>query len=122
MTVESVPRVLLESFFVVATQNPHQFREPYPLPEGQLDRSMVATPMATRSGGRSWVTRGRRSSGGLGLRLLAKLLRGRGRTLFDAAVNTGPLPCRKAPERDEAGGRSLVEGAVRVVGGEFLAV
>ena len=46
MTVEGVPRVLLEPFFVVATQNPHQFRETYPLPEGQLDRSiMVATPM-----------------------------------------------------------------------------
>src|ERR687893_3038973 len=81
---------------------------------------MVATPMATRSGGRSWVSRGRRSSGGLGLRLLAKLLRGR--TLFDAAVNPGPLPCREAPECDEAGGRALVEGAVRVVGGEFLVV
>ena len=43
MTVEGVPRVLLEPFFVVATQNPHQFHGTYPLPEGQLDRFMVAT-------------------------------------------------------------------------------
>jgi MoxR-like ATPase len=45
VTVEGVTRVLLEPFFVVATQNPHQFRETYPLPEGQLDRFMVATPL-----------------------------------------------------------------------------
>jgi MoxR-like ATPase len=29
----------------MATQNPHPFRETYTLPEGQLDRFMVATPM-----------------------------------------------------------------------------
>jgi MoxR-like ATPase len=29
----------------VATQNPHQFHGTYPLPEGQLDRFMVATSM-----------------------------------------------------------------------------
>jgi MoxR-like ATPase len=45
VTVEGVTRVLLDPFFVVATQNPHQFRETYPLPEGQLDRFIVATPM-----------------------------------------------------------------------------
>jgi MoxR-like ATPase len=29
----------------VATQNPHQFYRTYLLPEGQLDRFMVAAPM-----------------------------------------------------------------------------
>ena len=45
MTVEGVTRVLLDPFFVVTNQNPHQFRETYPLPEGQLDRFMVAPLM-----------------------------------------------------------------------------
>ena len=45
MTVEGETRVLLDSFFAVATQNPHQFLGTYPLPEGQLDRFMVATTM-----------------------------------------------------------------------------
>jgi MoxR-like ATPase len=43
MTVQGETRVLLDPFFVVATQNPHQFHGTYPLPEGQLDRFMVAT-------------------------------------------------------------------------------
>ena len=45
MTVQGETRVLLDPFFVVATQNPHQFHGTYPLPEGQLDRFMVATTM-----------------------------------------------------------------------------
>ena len=45
VTVEGEARVLPEPFFVVATQNPHQFHGTYPLPEGQLDRFMVATSM-----------------------------------------------------------------------------
>ena len=45
MTVEGVTRVLLDPFFIVTNQNPHQFRETYPLPEGQLDRFMVAPLM-----------------------------------------------------------------------------
>jgi hypothetical protein len=43
MTVQGETRVLLDPFFVVAAQNPHQFHGTYPLPEGQLDRFMVAT-------------------------------------------------------------------------------
>jgi MoxR-like ATPase len=43
VTVEGETRGLPEPFFVVATQNPHQFHGTYPLPEGQLDRFMVAT-------------------------------------------------------------------------------
>src|SRR5215211_27625 len=43
VTVEGATRPLPEPFFVVATQNPHQFHGTYPLPEGQLDRFMVAT-------------------------------------------------------------------------------
>jgi MoxR-like ATPase len=43
VTVENETRILPKPFFVVATQNPHQFYGTYPLPEGQLDRFMVAT-------------------------------------------------------------------------------
>ena len=43
VTVDGETRPLPEPFFVVATQNPHQFHGTYPLPEGQLDRFMVAT-------------------------------------------------------------------------------
>lgn len=45
VTVDGESRPLPEPFFVVATQNPHQFQGTYPLPEGQLDRFMVATSM-----------------------------------------------------------------------------
>src|SRR3712207_4694198 len=45
VTVEGETRSLPEPFFVIATQNPHQFHGTYPLPEGQLDRFMVATSM-----------------------------------------------------------------------------
>ena len=45
VTVEGETRNLPEPFFVVGTQNPHQFHGTYPLPEGQLDRFMVATSM-----------------------------------------------------------------------------
>ena len=45
VTVDGDTRPLPEPFFVVATQNPHQFHGTYPLPEGQLDRFMVATSM-----------------------------------------------------------------------------
>src|SRR5215203_5602795 len=45
VTVEGETRTLHDPFFVVATQNPHQFHGTYPLPEGQLDRFMLATSM-----------------------------------------------------------------------------
>jgi MoxR-like ATPase len=45
VTADGVSRPLPEPFFVVATQNPHRFHGTYPLPEGQLDRFMVATSM-----------------------------------------------------------------------------
>ncbi len=45
VTVDGISRPLPEPFFVMATQNPHQFHGTYPLPEGQLDRFMVATSM-----------------------------------------------------------------------------
>jgi MoxR-like ATPase len=45
VTVDGETRALPEPFFVVATQNPHQFHGTYPLPEGQLDRFMIATSM-----------------------------------------------------------------------------
>lgn len=45
VTVDGESRLLPEPFFVVATQNPRQFHGTYPLPEGQLDRFMVATSM-----------------------------------------------------------------------------
>lgn len=45
VTADGVARSVPHPFFVVATQNPHQFHGTYPLPEGQLDRFMVATTM-----------------------------------------------------------------------------
>jgi MoxR-like ATPase len=50
VTDEGVTRVLPETFFVIGTQNPHQFHGTYPLPEGQLDRFMVATSMGYPEG------------------------------------------------------------------------
>ena len=37
-TVEGVRRPLADGFFVIATQNPIEFRGTYPLPEAQMDR------------------------------------------------------------------------------------
>jgi hypothetical protein len=71
VTVEGVTRVLLYPFFVVATQNPHQFRETCPFPRASSTASWSRRQWATRGSGRSWVSRGRRLSGGLGLPLLA---------------------------------------------------
>lgn len=45
VTAEGETRPLPAPFFVLATQNPHQFHGTYPLPEGQLDRFMVTTSM-----------------------------------------------------------------------------
>ncbi len=45
VTADGVTRPLPEPFFVVATQNPHQFHGTYPLPEGQLDRFTMVTSM-----------------------------------------------------------------------------
>lgn len=45
VTADGVTRALPEPFFVMATQNPHQFYGTYPLPEGQLDRFMVSANM-----------------------------------------------------------------------------
>lgn len=45
VTADGVTRPLPEPFFVVATQNPHQFHGTYPLPEGQLDRFTAAAGM-----------------------------------------------------------------------------
>lgn len=45
VTADGETRPLPQPFFVIATQNPHQFHGTYPLPEGQLDRFMVSTSM-----------------------------------------------------------------------------
>ena len=41
VSVEGVRRVLDDPFFVIATQNPVEFRGTYPLPEAQMDRFAV---------------------------------------------------------------------------------
>jgi MoxR-like ATPase len=41
VSVEGQPRALSSLFFVVATQNPVEFRGTYPLPEAQMDRFMM---------------------------------------------------------------------------------
>ena len=38
VSVEGEPRNLADLFFVIATQNPVEFRGTYPLPEAQMDR------------------------------------------------------------------------------------
>lgn len=45
VTADGQTRRLPEPFFVIATQNPNRFAGTHPLPEGQLDRFMVATSM-----------------------------------------------------------------------------
>ena len=45
VTVEGVTHQLPRPFFVIATQNPHEFHGTYPLPEAQLDRFLVACEM-----------------------------------------------------------------------------
>jgi MoxR-like ATPase len=41
VTVDSVPHVLADGFFVIATQNPVEQHGTYPLPEAQLDRFAI---------------------------------------------------------------------------------
>jgi MoxR-like ATPase len=41
VTIEGKTHVLTEPFFVIATQNPVEFRGTYPLPEAQMDRFAV---------------------------------------------------------------------------------
>lgn len=45
VTVEGVVHKLPELFFVIATQNPIEFRGTYPLPESQLDRFLMKLQM-----------------------------------------------------------------------------
>jgi MoxR-like ATPase len=45
VTAEGETRSLPRPFFVIATQNPLEFHGTYPLPEGQLDRFLVALSM-----------------------------------------------------------------------------
>lgn len=42
VTAEGVSRVVPTPFFVIATQNPLEYHGTYPLPEGQLDRFLIA--------------------------------------------------------------------------------
>jgi MoxR-like ATPase len=45
VTAEGVSRVVPTPFFVIATQNPLEYHGTYPLPEGQLDRFLIALSM-----------------------------------------------------------------------------
>jgi MoxR-like ATPase len=57
VTAEGVSRPVPTPFFVIATQNPLEFHGTYPLPEGQLDRFLIATTIGypTASGERQVV-------------------------------------------------------------------
>jgi MoxR-like ATPase len=44
-TVDGVTRVLPTPFFVIATQNPVEYRGTYPLPEAQMDRFLMRVSM-----------------------------------------------------------------------------
>ncbi len=55
VSVEGERRNLSELFFVIATQNPVEFRGTYPLPEAQMDRFAMQFTLGycpTRRGGR----------------------------------------------------------------------
>jgi len=41
VTIDAVPRILSDTFFVIATQNPIDSHGAYPLPEAQLDRFTI---------------------------------------------------------------------------------
>lgn len=45
VTAEGLSRPVPSPFFVIATQNPLEYHGTYPLPEGQLDRFLVATSL-----------------------------------------------------------------------------
>src|SRR3984885_3529226 len=50
VSVEGERRNLSELFFVIATQNPVEFRGTYPLPEAQMDRFMIRSRLGYVSG------------------------------------------------------------------------
>jgi len=45
ITIDRDTHALSDDFFVIATQNPHEFEGTYPLPESQLDRFMLLLHM-----------------------------------------------------------------------------
>ncbi len=45
ITIDRETHPLSDDFFVIATQNPHEFEGTYPLPESQLDRFMLQLQM-----------------------------------------------------------------------------
>lgn len=45
VTIDRETHKLSDNFFVIATQNPHEFEGTYPLPESQLDRFMMQLDM-----------------------------------------------------------------------------
>ena len=45
ITIDRDTHTLADNFFVIATQNPHEFEGTYPLPESQLDRFMLQLHM-----------------------------------------------------------------------------
>ena len=45
ITIDRDTHSLADDFFVIATQNPHEFEGTYPLPESQLDRFMLLLQM-----------------------------------------------------------------------------
>ena len=45
ITIDRETHTLSDDFFVIATQNPHEFEGTYPLPESQLDRFMLQLHM-----------------------------------------------------------------------------
>jgi len=46
ITIDRETHKLSDDFFVIATQNPHEFEGTYPLPESQLDRFMLQLHMS----------------------------------------------------------------------------
>jgi MoxR-like ATPase len=64
VTIEGAAHPLPEPFTVIATQNPVEYEGTYPLPEAQLDRFMLRTPIGYPSDDEEWEIVRRRAERG----------------------------------------------------------
>jgi MoxR-like ATPase len=100
VTIEGVTHRLPNPFTVIATQNPVEYEGTYPLPEAQLDRFMLRTPVGYPSDDEEWEIVRRRAE------------RGHEDVLLDRVLDSATLLEMKAVVEqttiDESIGRYLV--------------
>jgi MoxR-like ATPase len=65
VTSDGVTRPLEPPFLVIATENPIEYEGTYPLPEAQLDRFLLRTPVGYPSRGDAWTILKRRLDRGV---------------------------------------------------------